>query len=154
LKLLLGENFKRPNDPLLRYLGKMGTEKNPYTGGPVDIKRETIDAALWVGHPGNREPTERHKEILKLLELDPKDFEIHLIAQDQYARGAKDNNWGKKRLKTHFDGYLLAHECRGLVGGDKEYGGASHISEMSIYASYDSVATRLVISRKRNLAES
>ncbi len=133
------------NSPLLKALGIEQT-------GVVNIKRETIDAALWQGDPGTRAPSKRHTEVLKQLGLADADFEIHCIRQDQYVRGAEAKGWGEKNLWTHFDDFFLGDDGgqNGLLGGHRKRGGASDVdySWRGIPDEYDAV--RLVLSPRRN----
>lgn len=82
-----------------------------------NISRPELDAALWQGDPGDRVPTEKHKEILARLKLDPNEFEIRPIRQDEYARVATEKGWGQQNFWVLFDHYQF-EEGRGVGGGD------------------------------------
>ena len=97
-------------------------------GSTVRIRRQDIDQALWEGDPANRMPTEKHKEALGTLGCDPKEFELRLIRQDEYARLAPTKGYGQKNLWTNFDNYFLGGDgdrC-GLDGGYRGDGDASN----------------------------
>ncbi|MEK7625386.1 MAG: hypothetical protein AAB467_03480, partial [Patescibacteria group bacterium] len=121
------------------------------TGSTVNISREIIDNALWEGDPSNREPTEQHQKILKQLNCDPKQLELRLIRQDEYARLAPAKQFGQKNLWTNFDNYFLGDDGDryGLSGGYHGFGGPSCVgSDWRGYA-HDYLAVRLVLSRKQ-----
>ena len=116
----------------------------------VSIKRETIDAALWEGDPAGRKPTDKHKEILKKLGINITEYELRLIAQDEYARGAVTRGWGQKELWTNFDHYFLEDVARhGLAGGYRGHGGPSDVDCRWRVGAISDLAVRLVLSRKR-----
>ena len=126
---------------------------NALLGDPstVNIQRQTIDEALWDGDPANRQPTKKHKEILKQLGCDPKEFEIRLIRQDEYARLAPSKGWGQKNLWTNFDNYFLEDDGdrRGLSGGYRDHGGPSRVNYYWRARAADFLSVRLVLSRKQ-----
>lgn len=116
----------------------------------VNIKREDLDAALWKGDPAKRIPTDKHKALLQKLGVDPTQFELRCIRQDEYARGAGSNNWGQKILWTNFDHYFLEDggaRC-GLSGGYRDGGGSSSVDCNWRDDTNGDLAVRLVLSRK------
>lgn len=117
----------------------------------VNISRETIDAALWKGDPALHQPTIKHLEILKKLGCDPKQYELHLIRQDEYARLASAKDWGKKNLWTNYDNYFLEGDGarNGLDGGRRALGGPSYVDYNWRVGARDGLSVRLVLSRKR-----
>ncbi|MEK7625633.1 MAG: hypothetical protein AAB467_04800 [Patescibacteria group bacterium] len=121
------------------------------TGSTVNISREIIDNALWEGDPSNREPTEQHQKILKQLNCDPKQLELRLIRQDEYARLAPAKQFGQKNLWTNFDNYFLegGGVCSGLNGGFRAYGGPSRVDSYQRVLPRGDLAVRLVLSRKQ-----
>ena len=125
--------------PLLKEL--LGNESTVY------IQRQDLDAALWVGDPGERIPTEKHKEIIQTLGVDPAQFMLRPITQDEYARSASIKGWGQKNLWTNMDGYYLedAGERNGLGGGSRGSGGASNIAFNSRGNANGFLAVRLVL---------
>lgn len=115
----------------------------------VNIKRESLDAALWDGDPADRKPAAKHKEILVKLGVDPSNYELRCISQDEYARGSVAKNWGKKELWTNFDNYFLGGGARyGLAGGCRSSGGAAIVDYYWRGPAYSTLAVRLVLSRK------
>lgn len=117
----------------------------------VNIKREDLDAALWQGDPTDRIPTDKHKALLQRLGVDPSQYELRSIRQDEYARLAKSKAWGQKVLWTQFDHYFLEVDGGriGLVGGFRDDGGASNVGNDWRVLAEDSVSVRLVLSRKQ-----
>ncbi|TSC84237.1 MAG: hypothetical protein G01um101413_532 [Parcubacteria group bacterium Gr01-1014_13] len=116
----------------------------------VNIRRQDLDTALWEGDPAKRIPTKKHKEILNKLKCDPEQFEFRPIRQDEYARLASAQGWGQKDLWTNFDNYFLGVDDRhGLIGRDRDDGGAARVGDYwRVFANPD-IAVRLVLSRKQ-----
>ncbi len=128
--------------PLLKEL--MG---NPST---VNIKREDLDSALWLGDPSLHIPTPKHKALLIKLGADPQTSELRPIRQDEYARLANTKGFGKKNLWTNFDHYSPEGDDarRGLLGGYRGRGGPSRVGSDSRGYARDGLAVRLVLARK------
>ena len=113
----------------------------------VNVSRETIDAALWEGDPAQRKQTSRHTEIIQKLGCNPKEFEIRLIRQDEYARAASARHWGQKSLYTDFDDYFLWFDALfSLHGGNRGSGGTSSVGFSFIGRTENYHAERLVLS--------
>lgn len=117
----------------------------------TNISRDMVDRVLWEGDPANRQPSERHQQILKQLGCNPKKFEIRLIRQDEYARLAPAKNFGKQVLWTCFDHYSIGYreERKNLAGGHRDDDGTLGVSENWRGHNGDDVAIRLVVSRKQ-----
>jgi len=116
----------------------------------VNRKREEVDVALWEGDTVNRKPTAKHKEILTSLGVNPNNYELHCIRQDEYARGLVAKDWGNKELTTNFDHYFLEGDDRlGLASGNRLDGGAALVGRIWRGYADSSLAVRLVLSRKR-----
>lgn len=127
----------------------LNREENPES--TVNISREQIDETLWIGDPANRQPTKQHQEILKKLNVDPAKYELRLIRQDEYARSAKEKNWGQKNLWTNHDDYFLGGGNRGgLAGGDRDLGGPSDVGYDWRADAIGNLSVRLVLSRKQD----
>ena len=121
------------------------------TQGVVNIKREDIDSALWQGDPANRQPTQKHQEVLREFGVDPSKLVFRCIAQDEYARGALLKQWGNKNLWTNFDGFFFEDAGRyGLYGGHSPYGGASYVNDCWRAEARGDLAFRFVLSRKQD----
>jgi len=135
------EKMQKIISPLLQEFLGSGFE------GVVNIKRDDLDALLWDGDPGDRIPTTKHKEVLEKLGLNPNEFEIRCIRQDEYARGAVLQGWGQKSTWTNFDHFFLGDDGdrNSLIGGSREHGGASDVWRGN---ASDYLAVRLVLSRK------
>lgn len=117
----------------------------------VNIKRQDLDAALWQGDPANRIPTPKHKELLTSLGLNPTQYELRPIRQDEYARLAQEKAWGQKNLWTNFDHYGLEGDGarRGLLGGRAVHGGPSDVGDYSRGSASGYLAVRLVLAPRR-----
>lgn len=117
----------------------------------VNIKRQDLDSALWQGDPSLRIPTPKHKALLQTLGVDPAQFELRPIRQDEYVRLAKTKGWGQKNLSTNFDHYGLEGDgvCGGLRGGNRGLGGPSSVGRDSRDGAAGILAVRLVLARKK-----
>jgi hypothetical protein len=131
--------FQKTSSPLFQEL--LGTSS------VVKISRTTIDQALWTGDPSQKTKTPKHTELIKNLGLDPRDYHFRLVRQDEYARLAgSGENFGNSNLWTWFDDYQFEGErVYGLVGGSRDYGGASNVADNSRGHAYGNIAVRLVL---------
>ncbi|PIZ94524.1 MAG: hypothetical protein COX81_03415 [Candidatus Magasanikbacteria bacterium CG_4_10_14_0_2_um_filter_37_12] len=131
---------------------------------PTAIIRDEINTALWEDHDKRIQSKRAKAVIAELLGIadvnDPEidNYEFTLIRQDQYARlsagqagMAQTKNYGQKDLWTHFDGYVIREdgERSGLVGGDREDGGAADVGYDWRDNRSDVIAVRLVLQRKQ-----
>lgn len=116
------------SSPLLRALGI----KNKYgelATCVVEISREAVDEALWIGDPSNKIKTAKHHDLIVELGLDPSYYNFRLMAQDELARlNAAGKNFGKRNLWTHLNDYWVdGTVAHGLIGGYHFYGGPSNV---------------------------
>lgn len=116
----------------------------------VNIKRQDLDKALWKGDPAQRIPTDKHKTLLKKLGVDPDQFELRCMRQDEYARGATAHSWGQKNLWTNFGHYFLGDDGarHGLSCGHRDLGGSSRVGSSWRGSVNDYLSVRLVLARK------
>ena len=132
---------QKHKSPLLKEL--LGAEST------VNIKRQVLDAKLWQGDPADRIPTDKHREILEKLGVNPNEFKLRCVRQDEYARAANDQAWGQKALWTNYDHYFLRDDGdrHGLDGGSAGFGGPSKVDNDWRDRANDALAVRLVLSR-------
>ena len=118
----------------------------------IMFSRNEIDRALWFGDPGERIPTEKHEKIIKDMHLSTHDWALRLIRQDEYSRLAGVKGWGRKKVHTHFDNYLIKDKNNGmrfgLCGGDIRGGGPSHIGNVD--REEEKLPVRIVLAHKRH----
>ncbi len=130
--------------PLLK---ELGINKE----GVVNISRQEIDRALWLGDPGNHIKTAKHRSIIKKIGFKSSEYELRCIRQEEYALLAEDKKWGQHKLSTHFDNYVLDAETKkeraGLCGGEVRAGGPSFVTQIDRDDEEDDVAVRLVLAR-------
>jgi hypothetical protein len=98
----------------------------------ANITRRMIDNALWVNGdptPNTRQPTVKHKAILKKLNCDPEQIELRLIRQDEYARVVHSKQFSQKNFPIHLDNYYSYNgdEYDGLVGSKSDYNEISYV---------------------------
>ncbi len=60
---------------------------------------------------------QRNARVCAALALDPFEFTLACVPFDAYLRLAPRHGWGRQTLWTHFDGYQLARDLLGIVGG-------------------------------------
>jgi len=88
------------------------------------------------------------------LDLDPLEFRLVCIPPDLYLRLGLERGWGKQRLWTHFDGYMVMMNgsLRALAGGDVRFGGVYDL--LGISRDYDSerILARFAVVQRRRLA--
>ncbi len=146
--LILVESWPEANWPPdeSSLLKRLGSEYTRVAG----LSRAKLDSLLWRGDPGDRLPSEAQTNALNDLGLHSDYVEIRCINWSEYARGAELYYWGDYVLYTHFDDYSLRkNKTRlGLVGGNRNYGGASDVSDIHLDSSTGDLATRLVVARK------
>jgi hypothetical protein len=131
--------FQKTTSPLFQDL--LGT------ASVVNISREKIDAALWIGDPSTKQLTPKHEQLIKSLGLNPNTHNFRLIRHDEYARLAGAGlSFGKSSLWTWFDDYHFeGGQVHGLLGGDRVYGGASNVDRDSRDFALGDIAVRLVL---------
>lgn len=122
-------------------------------GNVVNVSRQTIDGALWIGDPANRQQTERHQKILQELGCDPKQFELRLIREDEYLRLAPSKGYGQKNISTYLDNYYDSDNARLNLLVKKTYNKDSITVDRSTWVTSEehyTEAVRLVISPREN----
>ncbi len=130
--------FHKTTSPLLKEL--LGTES------VVNISRQSLDTALWEGDPSAKIKTAKHMELITNLGLSPNNYNLRLIAQDEYARLAPIKNFGKSNLWTMYSDYVFErNDVNSLRGGNGVYGGASYVDSDSRGSARPHAAVRLVL---------
>ncbi|MEK7529912.1 MAG: AAA family ATPase [Patescibacteria group bacterium] len=118
----------------------------------TSITRDEVNTALWRDHDARIQSSKAKAVISTLLgsSANPDDYELRLMRPDEYQRASQTQGYGQKNLWTHFDGYH-AHDDGpryGLVGGFRGNGGAADVADDHRGVRRDSLAVRLVLSRK------
>ena len=116
--------------------------------------RQTLDAALWQGDPGNREPSLAQVEILQSLGLDPDHFVLHLPTVDEYVRLLSGRRWLDDESEAiHLDGYdtdiPYNQERYGLTAAALARGRCVSIGIIGRAEQAPKLAARWMISRRR-----
>ena len=131
-------DYYQATSPLLKELLR--------TESVVNISRESLDAALWEGDPSAKIKTAKHMELITNLGLSPNNYNLRLIAQDEYARLAPIKNFGKSNLWTMYSDYVFErNDVNSLRGGNGVYGGASYVDSDSRGSARPHAAVRLVL---------
>ena len=117
----------------------------------VNVKRKEIDQALWGINADLRQQSQKQIDIITKLGLNPDEFELRLIRQDESARGATAKGWGQHNLWTNYQDYFLegVGDRYGLFGGNLANGGVSNVYYFWRDNANGSLAVRLVLSRKQ-----
>lgn len=122
-------------------------------GTRVGKNRKEIDEALWNSGFAYGEKTDKHKQVLQKLGLDPEEFTIRLIRFEEYVRLAASQKFGEKEINIHFDGYYATPKSKnfcGLKGEHIDFGStAGTLSYISLKDSGTTLAFRLVIAREK-----
>ena len=118
------------------------------------LSRREIDRALWKYSTAYGEKTEKHKQVLQKLGLNPEEFTIRLIRYEEYVRLADSQKFGKKKINTHFDGYYLPRfttEIFGLRGEQfaDDRPAAGNLSYLASNNRRALLAYRLVVAREK-----
>lgn len=122
------------------------------TNDPTNLSREDINTALWSDHD-KRIPSDKAFAIIQSIVGRTRShlYELRLLRYDEYARIAKSQGYGNKRLWTHFEGYRGYDDGLrwGLLGGDRDYGGAAGTGNDHRDYRCGDLSARLVLSRKQ-----
>ncbi len=122
------------------------------TENVTNISRNTINEKLYTNYETRTHTPEALVVIQDIIGQgqDPTNYELRLIRFDEYARVTNAQDYGKKNLWTHFDGYYGHGDGRrfGLVGGDRGFGGAARVDYDRRDSQDADLAVRLVLSRK------
>ncbi len=149
------DKLKTTPSPLLQELGIKQSD-NKLAAGAVNISREAVDTALWVGgDQTKKQKTPQHIALLQKLGLDPAVHNFRLIAQDEYARlNGVGKNFGKSNLWTWFNDYWVeGGDVYGLNGGNRGRGGPSGVGRSSRGLANAYLAVRLVLERVPRASE-
>ncbi len=88
------------------------------------------------------------------LGLDPARFRLVCIPPDVHLRIGLKRDWGKQKLWTHFDGYMVKPDGKllALAGGDARFGGVYDM--VGIGRNYDSdrIIARFAVVQRRRMA--
>ncbi len=87
------------------------------------------------------------------LGLEPTRFKIVCIPPDLHLRIGQDRAWGRQKIWTHFDGYMIMADGgkRALAGGDVRYGGIYDLLGLSSNYASERVIVRFAVVQRRRL---
>lgn len=140
---LLLETFPEPqrgNDaPDSKLLQQLGLPRRN------QLHRQEIEAALL---------THGRRILADELGLDPFAFKLVCIPPDLHLRLGQQRGWGRQKIWTHFDGYLVAMDgtLRPLAGGDVRYGGIYDLLGLSRHYASEQTIVRFAVVQRRRMA--